>query len=98
MRTIVLGTGGVGGYFGGLMARAGQDVGFVARGPHLEALRSQGLRVRSVKSGDFDVAVRAAEDPSELGEADLVLFCVKSYDTVPAARTLLPVIRPERGQ
>ncbi|HEX3247242.1 MAG TPA: 2-dehydropantoate 2-reductase [Chloroflexota bacterium] len=95
MRTIVLGTGGVGGYFGGLMARAGQNVGFVARGPHLQALRSHGLQVRSARSGDFHVEVRAAEDPAELGEADLVLFCVKSYDTVSAARTLLPVIRPE---
>ena len=95
MRTIVLGTGGVGGYFGGLMARAGQDVGFVARGANLEALQAHGLRVHSVKSGDFQVPVRASANPADLGEADLVLFCVKSYDTVSAAESIRPVMKPD---
>ena len=95
MRTIVLGTGGVGGYFGGLMARAGQDVGFVARGPHLQALQTQGLRVQSVKSGDFQLPVRASANPADLGEADLILFCVKSYDTTSAAQSIRTVMKPE---
>ncbi|MFN0070388.1 MAG: ketopantoate reductase family protein [Chloroflexota bacterium] len=95
MRTIVLGTGGVGGYFGGLMARAGQEVGFVARGAHLTALQQHGLRVQSARSGDFSLAVRAAKDAAELGAADLVLFCVKSYDTRAAAESLLPIMGPE---
>lgn len=94
MRTIVFGTGGVGGYFGGLLARDGQEVGFVARGAHLEALKLHGLRVRSVH-GDFDVPVRASEDPAELGPADLVLFCVKSYDTEPASEALRSALGPE---
>jgi 2-dehydropantoate 2-reductase len=94
MRTIVFGTGGVGGYFGGLLAKDGQDVGFVARGAHLDALRSHGLRVRSVH-GDFEVPVRASEDPAELGAADLVLFCVKSYDTESAAQALRGAIGPD---
>ena len=95
MRTIVLGTGGVGGYFGGLMARAGQEIGFVARGAHLDALEKNGLSVRSAKSGDFQVPVRAARSAADLGEADLVLFCVKSYDTAAAAESIRPVMRPD---
>lgn len=95
MRTIVLGTGGVGGYFGGLMARAGKDVGFVARGPHLAALQQHGLRLQSVKSGNFQVPVRASEQPADLGPADLVLFCVKSYDTESAAESLRPIMKPD---
>jgi 2-dehydropantoate 2-reductase len=95
MRTIVLGTGGVGGYFGGLMARAGQDIGFVARGAHLEALQQRGLRVQSVKSGEFEMPVRASQNPADLGEADLVLFCVKSYDTAIAAESIRPVMKPD---
>jgi 2-dehydropantoate 2-reductase len=95
MRTIVLGTGGVGGYFGGLMARAGQDVGFVARGAHLDALQKHGLRLQSVKSGDFQIPVTASANPADLGEADVVLFCVKSYDTVAGAESIKPVIKPD---
>jgi hypothetical protein len=59
MRVTVMGTGGTGGYFGGLLARAGEDVTFVARGAHLEAIRSKGLMVRSRLVGDFRVPARA---------------------------------------
>jgi 2-dehydropantoate 2-reductase len=75
------------------MARAGQEVGFVARGAHLDALQTHGLRVQSVKSGDFEVPVRASANPADLGEADLVLFCVKSYDTASAAESIRPVMK-----
>ena len=93
MRVLVMGSGGTGGYFGGLLARAGQEVGFVARGEHLRALRERGLRVQSVH-GDFELPVRAAESPAELGPADVVLFCVKTYDTESAARRLSGTLAP----
>jgi 2-dehydropantoate 2-reductase len=79
MRLTVLGAGGVGGYFGGRLARAGADVTFIARGAHLEALNATGLSVRSVH-GDFTLPVRATDDASTVGAADFVLVAVKSYD------------------
>jgi 2-dehydropantoate 2-reductase len=91
MKITVVGAGGVGGYFGGRLALAGHDVGFVARGPHLDAIRAHGLRVRSTK-GDFEAVVRASDDPAEIGPSDVVLFCVKSYDTDTAAAGLGSVL------
>jgi 2-dehydropantoate 2-reductase len=93
MRILVVGTGGLGGYFGGLLARSGQEVGFLARGEHLRALQERGLRVRSV-NGDFELPVRAAARPAELGLADLALFCVKSFDTEATARLLVGALAP----
>jgi 2-dehydropantoate 2-reductase len=94
MRVAVIGSGGVGGFVGGRLAKAGHDVAFLARGPHLEALRARGLRVRST-DGDFDLpAVTATDQPSELGPADLFLFTVKTYDTEAAAAPLAPLLRP----
>jgi 2-dehydropantoate 2-reductase len=95
MRVTVMGSGGTGGYFGGLLARAGEDVTFVARGAHLEAIRAKGLTVRSRLVGDFTVPARATDDPRAGGFADLVLFCVKAYDTETAAERLRPTIGPE---
>ncbi len=91
MRVAVMGAGAVGGYYGGLLARGGADVTFIARGKHLEALRAKGLTVKSVK-GDFSLPVRATDDPKEVGSVDLILFCVKSYDTEPAMRQALPMV------
>ena len=93
MNILVMGSGGLGGYFGGLLARAGHDVGFVARGEHLRALQERGLRVRSIH-GDFELPVRASESPTELGPADLVVFTVKTYDNQAAARQLSGAIAP----
>ena len=95
MRVTVMGTGGTGGYFGGLLARAGEDVTFVARGAHLEAIRAKGLMVRSRLVGDFTVPARATDDPAEAGPADLILFCVKAYDTERAAGRLGSAVGPE---
>jgi 2-dehydropantoate 2-reductase len=95
MRIAVIGAGGTGGYFGGLLARGGQDVTFIARGAHLEALRTRGLTLESRLAGTFTVAVQAADDPHEVGPVDLVLFCVKTYDTDTAARSIRPLIRPD---
>ena len=95
MRIGVVGAGGTGGYFGGLLARAGQDVTFIARGAHLEALRSRGLTVESSLKGTFTIPVQATDTPSEVAPVDLILFCVKSYDTDTAAQSIRPLIRPD---
>ena len=94
MRIAVLGAGGVGGYYGGLLAHGGHNVAFVARGAHLAALRQRGLRVESVH-GDFCVQpVRATDDPAEIGPVDLVLVAVKNYDLESAARAAEPLVGP----
>src|SRR3712207_3604986 len=95
MRIGVVGAGGTGGYFGGLLARAGQDVTFIARGAQLEALRARGLTVESTLAGTFTVPVQATDDPGEVGPVDLILFCVKTYDTDNAAESIRPLIRPK---
>ena len=95
MRIAVMGTGGTGGYFGGLLARAGEEVTFIARGAHLEAIRHNGLTVKSVLSGDFTLPVKATADPKDIGPVDCVLFCVKAYDNVAAADLILPLIGSE---
>ena len=95
MRIAVVGAGGTGGYFGGLLARAGDDVTFIARGAHLEALRARGLTLESSLAGTFTVPVQATDDPNEVGPVDLVLFCVKTYDTDAAAASVRPLIQPE---
>jgi 2-dehydropantoate 2-reductase len=91
MRIVVMGSGGLGGYFGGLLAQSGADVTFVARGAHLHALQERGLTVRSV-NGDFTVPVQVCVDPRALPPAGVVLFCVKTYDAAEAAALLQPVV------
>lgn len=95
MKIVVMGAGGTGGYFGAKLARGGEDVTFVARGAHLEAIRRAGLRVRSRIEGEFVVRPAAVDDPKGLERADAVLFCVKSFDTEPAAALIRPVIGPD---
>ena len=90
-----MGSGGVGGYFGAKLARASEDVAFVARGAHLEAIRAHGLTIKSTTDGDFVVQSHATGDPASSGITDLVLFCVKSYDTEAAAEAIRPVVGPE---
>jgi 2-dehydropantoate 2-reductase len=92
MQIAVLGSGGIGGYYGALLAKAGHDVVFIARGAHLEALQRHGLTVRTPEV-PFTISVMAAGDTSGVGPVDLVLFCVKSYDTEPAALALPPLMR-----
>lgn len=95
MKITVFGTGGVGGYFGARLAQAGCDVGFVARGAHLAALRERGLRVAS-ELGDVALApVRAAADPRELDRPDWAFVCVKLWDTDAAVRALAPAVGPD---
>ncbi len=93
MKIAIMGSGGVGGYFGGRLARAGEDVTFIARGAHLEAIRKNGLQVKSV-AGDFHVHAKATDDPREVGPVDLALFCVKAYDTETAGSQIRPMVGP----
>lgn len=91
MRIAVMGTGGVGGYFGGRLAAAGHDVTFIARGPHLEAIRADGLMVESV-NGDFVVfPAQATDDLSTVGPVELVIFAVKSWQLDEAAEQVRPL-------
>lgn len=97
MRIVVMGSGGTGGFFGAKLARAGEDVTFVARGAHLAALRAEGLRIRSAVEGEWSVPTPAVERLDGLPPADLVLFCVKSFDTEEAAALIGPVVGPDTG-
>ncbi|NBB82494.1 MAG: 2-dehydropantoate 2-reductase [Alphaproteobacteria bacterium] len=95
MRIAVVGAGGVGGYFGGRLAAAGEDVAFLARGRHLDALRAEGLAIRG--PGE-DLAVRpvtAEADPAAIGPVDAVIFAVKLFDTESAGARLEPLLGPE---
>lgn len=95
MRVAVIGSGGVGGYFGGRLAAAGTDVTFIARGAHLNALQTRGLRIQS-PLGDVHLPhARATDDPSTVGSVDVVLFTVKLYDTDSAIPLLPPLIGPD---
>lgn len=90
-----MGSGGVGGYFGAKLARAGEDVTFVARGAHLAAIREHGLRVKSAVEGESVARAAAVDRLDGLPPADLVLFCVKSFDTEAAAEAIRPVVGPD---
>jgi 2-dehydropantoate 2-reductase len=92
MRIAIMGTGGVGGYYGGLLAAAGQEVTFIARGAHLEAIRDKGLQIKSVH-GDFAVSpAKVTDRPGEIGPVDLVIVATKTYHTDEAARAIKPLI------
>jgi 2-dehydropantoate 2-reductase len=91
MKFAVFGAGGVGGYLGARLADAGHEVHLIARGDHLAALQSSGLRVESI-AGDTSVDPPATDDPAAVGPCDYVLFCVKSYDTREAAAALGPLL------
>jgi len=85
MKIGIMGTGGIGGYFGGLLARVGFDLHFVARGKHRQAILEEGLQIVS-SQGSFRVLIHVTSEPHEIGPVDLLLFCVKSFDTEDVAR------------
>jgi 2-dehydropantoate 2-reductase len=94
MKIAIVGAGGVGGYFGGLLARDENDVAFLARGAHLRAIRTRGLRVESA-DGTFTIApANATDDPDEIGPVELVLLCVKTYDLAATIGQLRPMVGP----
>ncbi len=92
MKILVVGTGGTGGYYGGLLSKQGHDVTFMARGEHLAAIRKKGLQVKSVHGG-FSVSPATATDkPASTGTPDLILFCTKTYSTDEAVEQIKPVV------
>ena len=95
MRIAIMGSGGQGGYYGGMLARAGEDVTFIARGAHLEAIKAHGLTVRTPHAGEFTIDAKATDGPSEIGPVDLVMFCVKTYDTEAAAKQIRSIVGPD---
>jgi len=94
MRIAILGSGGVGGYYGALLAAGGNDVTFIARGAHLAALRERGLQIQSVHGDFFLESVQATDDPSDVGPVDLVLVTVKTYDLEEAGQAATPLVGP----
>ncbi len=94
MKIAVMGAGGVGGYFGGLLAKAGHPVTFIARGQHLQSIRNNGLRVAH-NAGEFVVEAAATDNPKEVGPVDLVMLCVKAYDTDSALEVMAPLVGPD---
>ena len=88
MKIAIMGSGGVGGYFGARLAKAGADVSFIARGAHLAAMREHGLKVES-GLGDIHLPkVSVTDDPRTIGKVDLVLFSVKLRVSLRAASSL----------
>jgi 2-dehydropantoate 2-reductase len=98
VRIAMMGSGGVGGFFGGRLAHAGYDVGFVARGAHLAAMRERGLTIENEPQGDIHLPkVRATDDPADIGPVDIVVLSVKLWDTESAARQIRPLLGPKTG-
>jgi 2-dehydropantoate 2-reductase len=95
VRIAVMGSGGVGGFFGARLVRGGADVTFIARGSHLAAMRAHGLAIESTDESFSLPDVKVTDDPATIGKADLVMFGVKLWDTEQAARSLLPIMGPE---
>ena len=91
MKIVMMGSGGVGGFFGAKLAAAGADVHFVARGAHLEAMRSQGLTIDGPAPLHL-AKVQATDDPSSIGPADFVLVGVKLWDTDAAIEQIKPIV------
>jgi len=95
MRIAVVGAGGVGGGFGAALAAAGADVTFIARGAHLAAMKSQGLKVQGGRGDTHLVPTQATDDPESVGPVDIVLFCVKLWDVESAGQAIKPLVGPE---
>lgn len=94
MKLAVMGAGGIGGWLGAKLAAAGNEVAFIARGEHLHAMRSKGLTVSGAESLHLPEIV-ATDAPGDIGAVDIILFCVKLYDTESAAQALLPLLGAE---
>jgi 2-dehydropantoate 2-reductase len=95
MRVAVVGAGGIGGVYGGMLAKAGHEVSFLARGAHLQAIQAHGLEVRSAQFGTFKVHGPASDAPADLGQSELVLFAVKTYDLDQAAQAAQQLLEPD---
>jgi len=94
MKIAIMGTGGVGGYYGGLLAQSKQDVTFIARGVHLKTIQKNGLQVKST-FGDFHIQpAQVTDDAAQIGQVDLVVFCTKTYSIDEAANQIKPIVGP----
>ncbi len=94
MRIAVFGTGGAGGYFGAQLARSGEDVVFIARGAHLQAIRKEGLRLEAPGGEVLIQPAQATDDPAQAGRVDVVLLGVKTWQVMDAAQSMKPMIGP----
>ena len=94
MRIAVVGAGGVGGAYGAALAKAGADVTFIARGAHLAAMKSTGLRIEGGRGETHLVPTQATDDPKAVGPVDYVLFCVKLWDVESAGEHIKPLVGP----
>jgi len=94
MKIAVIGAGGVGGTFGAALAKAGADVWFLARGEHLDAMRTNGLRIAGGRGETHVVPTQATDDPTAIGPVDVVLFCVKLWDVESAGERIRPIVGP----
>jgi 2-dehydropantoate 2-reductase len=97
MRIAVVGAGGVGGGFGAALAKAGADVTFLARGAHLAAMKSVGLKVTGPRGDTHLVPTKATDNPADIGKVDIVLFCVKLWDVESAGAQIKPLIGTDTG-
>jgi 2-dehydropantoate 2-reductase len=95
MRIAVVGAGGVGAGFGAALAKAGADVVFIARGAHLAAMKSQGLKVQGPRGDTHLVPTNATDNPAGVGAVDFVLFCVKLWDVESAGQAIKPLVGPD---
>ena len=94
MRVAVIGAGGVGGGFGAALAKAGADVTFIARGAHLAAMKSVGLKIQGGRGETHLVPTNATDNPADIGPVDIVLFCVKLWDVESAGEAIKPLVGP----
>ena len=92
MKIVIFGTGGVGGYFGARLAQSGEDVTFIARGPHLDAIRENGLRIESILGNFVIQPAKAGDNPAKIGPVDLVILGVKAWQVPEAAQAIKPLI------
>ncbi|OGM05239.1 hypothetical protein A2715_04775 [Candidatus Woesebacteria bacterium RIFCSPHIGHO2_01_FULL_39_32] len=93
MKIYIVGTGGVGGYLGGLLAKSEKDVTFVARGDHYKAIKNKGLRIESIRDGNFHIKpAKVFSEISQIKNPDLIIFTVKTYDTDLVSRELSKVV------
>jgi len=92
VKIMIMGTGGVGGYYGGLLAQQGNDVTFIARGAHLKAIQANGLQIKSI-FGDFTVnPAKATDNPAEVDPVELIIFCTKTYSMDEAVQEIRPAV------
>jgi len=92
MRIAIMGAGGIGGFYGGRLAQAGHEVAFIARGAHLRAIQAAGLKLAGPQDTAVVAGVQATDDPAQLAAVDVVLFCVKLFDTESAAHAIAPLL------